>query len=116
MRANALIEAGLKEVRRVPLAHARRAATTHEHDFVTGYVEDLSTVIDFDVIRGARLHMGVDPLGGAGVHYWSSIAHRYKLDLTVVSTEVDPTFRFMTADWDGRIRMDPSSSHMPCSG
>lgn len=111
VRANALIEAGLKEVRRVPLAQARRAATTREYDFVTSYVEDLGNVIDFDMIRSARLRMGVDPLGGAGVHYWARIAERYQLDLTVVSAEVDPTFRFMTADWDGRIRMDPSSSH-----
>ena len=110
-RANALIEADLKGVRRVPLTKARKAATTREHDFITDYVADLDNVIDFDVIRGARLRMGVDPLGGAGVHYWSRIAERYKLDLTVVSEEVDPTFRFMTADWDGRIRMDPSSSH-----
>jgi phosphoglucomutase len=110
-RANALIEAGLKGVRRVTFSAARKAATTREHDFVTDYVADLDNVIDFDVIRGARLRMGVDPLGGAGVHYWSRIAERYQLDLTVVSEDVDPTFRFMTADWDGRIRMDPSSSH-----
>ena len=110
-RANALIESGLKDVKRIPYAQARKAAATQEHDFVTGYVDDLSNVIDFDVIRAAGLHMGVDPLGGAGVHYWSRIAEKYQLDLTVVSEEVDPTFRFMTADWDGRIRMDPSSSH-----
>ena len=111
VRANALIEAGLKEVKRIALAQAKQAATTTEHDFVTAYVEDLGNVIDFDVIRAAGLHMGVDPLGGAGVHYWARIADRYKLDLTVVSEEVDATFRFMTADWDGRIRMDPSSAH-----
>ncbi len=110
-RANALIEADLRGVRRMLFAKARTAATTREHDFVTDYVADLDNVIDFDVIRGARLRMGVDPLGGAGVHYWSRIADRYQLDLTVVSEEVDPTFRFMTADWDGRIRMDPSSAH-----
>jgi phosphoglucomutase len=111
VRANAIIEAGLKDVRRMSLTEARRAATTREHDFVTSYVEDLANVIDLELIRSAGLHMGVDPLGGAGVHYWPRIAERYKLDLTVVSAEVDPTFRFMTADWDGRIRMDPSSSH-----
>jgi phosphoglucomutase len=110
-RANALIEAELKGVRRMPYATARRTATTSEHDFITDYVADLDNVIDFDVIRGAGVRMGVDPLGGAGVHYWARIAERYKLDLTVVSEDVDPTFRFMTADWDGRIRMDPSSAH-----
>jgi phosphoglucomutase len=110
-RANALIESGLREVKRTPFAQARKASTTTEHDFVTAYVEDLGNVIDFDVIRAAGLHMGVDPLGGAGVHYWARIAEKYQLDLTVVSEEVDPTFRFMTADWDGKIRMDPSSSH-----
>jgi len=110
-RANALIGAGLKEVRRIPLARARQAATTQEFDFVTNYVEDLGNVIDFEVIRSAKPRMGVDPLGGAGVHYWQRIAERHRLELTVLSTEVDPTFRFMTADWDGRIRMDPSSAH-----
>ena len=110
-RANALIESGLKDVRRVTVAQARAAATTREHDFVSAYVEDLANVIDFEVIRGAGLRMGVDPLGGAGVNYWGRIAERYSLPLDIVSTEVDPTFRFMTADWDGKIRMDPSSSH-----
>ena len=110
-RANALLEGGLKEVRRMPLAQARRAATTHEHDFLNAYVADLANMIDFDAIRSAGVHMGVDPLGGAGVHYWAPIAERYKLDLTVVSEEVDPTFRFMSVDWDGKIRMDPSSAY-----
>ncbi len=110
-RANALLEGGVKDVRRVPIAQARRAATTHEHDFLNAYVADLGNMIDFDAIRSANVHMGVDPLGGAGVHYWAPIAERYKLDLTVVSEEVDPTFRFMTVDWDGKIRMDPSSSY-----
>ena len=110
-RANVLIQDGLKEVHRLPLAQARAAATTQEYDFVGSYVEDLGNVIDFDVIRSAQVRMAVDPLGGAGVNYWGRIAERYRLDLTVLSTEVDPTFRFMTADWDGRIRMDPSSSH-----
>ena len=110
-RANALLEGGIKDVRRMPIAQARRSATTHEHDFLNAYVSDLGNMIDFDAIRGAKVHMGVDPLGGAGVHYWAPIAERYQLDLTVVSEEVDPTFRFMTVDWDGKIRMDPSSSY-----
>ena len=110
-RANQLIESGLAGVKRMPLARARKAATTQEFDFITSYVEDLGNVIDFDVIRGAAPRMAVDPLGGAGVHYWQRIAERYRIDLKVLSTEVDYTFRFMTADWDGRIRMDPSSSH-----
>jgi phosphoglucomutase len=110
-RANALIEGGLKEVRRLPLARARHAGTTHEYDFLDAYVGDLGGVIDFEAIRSAGIHMGVDPLGGAGVHYWKPIAERYKIDLTVVSEEVDPQFAFMTVDWDGKIRMDPSSSY-----
>jgi phosphoglucomutase len=110
-RANALLEAGLKNVRRTPFARARHAATTHEHDFLGAYVADLSSVLDLDAIRGGGIRLGVDPLGGAGVHYWAAIAERYGLDLTVVNEAVDPTFRFMTVDWDGRIRMDPSSSY-----
>jgi phosphoglucomutase len=110
-RANALLEGGLKDVKRVPFAQARKAASTHEHDFLNNYVADLANIIDFDVIRSAGVHMGVDPLGGAGVHYWAPIADRYKLDLTVVSAEVDPQFAFMTVDWDGKIRMDPSSKY-----
>ena len=89
---------------------ARRAATTHRHVFLNAYVGDLGSVLDMEAIRGADLSMGVDPLGGAGVHYWGRIAERYGLNLTVVNEAVDPTFRFMTVDWDGRIRMDPSSS------
>ncbi len=110
-RANALIEGGLREVRRVPLAEALRAPTTHEHDYLDAYVSDLANVIDFDAIRGSGVHLGVDPLGGSGVHYWAPIAERYGIDLTVVSEAVDPTFRFMSVDWDGKIRMDPSSLH-----
>ncbi|KAA0069612.1 phosphoglucomutase (alpha-D-glucose-1,6-bisphosphate-dependent) [Rhodanobacter sp. T12-5] len=110
-RANALIEGGLKEMKRVPYAQARKAATTHEHDYLNTYVADLANIVDFDAIRSAGVHMGVDPLGGAGVHYWAPIAERYKLDLTVVSAEVDPQFAFMSVDWDGKIRMDPSSSY-----
>ncbi len=109
--ANAFIEKAMDGVKRWPLARALGAATTHRHDFVSAYVADLGNVIDFDVIRGAKVRMGVDPLGGAGVHYWARIAEQYKIDLTVVSEEVDPTFRFMTVDWDGQIRMDPSSTY-----
>nr|WP_279237513.1 phosphoglucomutase (alpha-D-glucose-1,6-bisphosphate-dependent) [Dyella sedimenti] len=110
-RANALIENGLAQVRRMPFAQALRAGTTREHDYIDAYVGDLAQVIDFDVIRGSGVHLGVDPLGGSGVHYWGPIAERYGIDLTVVSQEVDPTFRFMSVDWDGKIRMDPSSSY-----
>ena len=110
-QANALLDAGLRDVRRIPFDEARRADTTREHDFLSAYVADLGSVIDLDAIRGARIRIGVDPLGGAGVHYWARIAERYKLDLTVVSDEVDSTFGFMSLDWDGRIRMDPSSAY-----
>jgi phosphoglucomutase len=109
-RANALMENALKEVRRVSLNAAMTAATTHPHDFLAAYVADLGSVLDFEVIRGSAIRMGVDPLGGAGVHYWSRIAEQYQLQLTVISEQVDPTFAFMTLDWDGRIRMDPSSA------
>lgn len=108
-RANALLAAGLKAVRRMPYPRARRATSTHSHDFLSAYVGDLGQMVDFDAIRGAGIRMGVDPLSGAGVHYWAPIAERYQLDLTVVSEDVDPTFAFMTVDWDGKIRMDPSS-------
>ena len=90
---------------------ARRAGTTREHDFLSSYVADLCNVIDMDAIRVSGIRLGVDPLGGAGVRYWARIAERYKLDLTVVSDTVDPTFGFMSLDWDGRIRMDPSSTY-----
>jgi phosphoglucomutase len=110
-KANELIEVQLKGVNRIPHAKALRAATTHRHDYLTAYVNDLGHVIDMDMIRSAKLHLGVDPLGGAGVHYWARIAEQHKLDLTVVSEVVDPTFSFMTVDWDGKIRMDPSSTY-----
>ncbi len=110
-QANGLLESGLRGVIRVGFAQARRAATTHSHDYLNTYVEDLASVIDMDVIRGSHVHMGVDPLGGAGVHYWARIAERYHLDLSVVNDAVDPTFRFMSLDWDGKIRMDPSSPY-----
>jgi phosphoglucomutase len=109
-RANALLEADLDGVRRVPYAQARRAATTREHDFVTSYVADLGNVLDLQAVRATGVRLGVDPLGGAGVHYWARIAEHYGIDLQVVSEQVDPTFSFMTLDWDGRVRMDPSSS------
>jgi len=107
--ANGFLERGLQGVRRMPQAQALRATTTHHHDFLRNYVEDLDHVIDMDAIRAAGIRIGVDPLGGAGVHYWGAIAERWKLDLTVVSGQVDPRFAFMTLDWDGQIRMDPSS-------
>ncbi len=110
-RANALLGDNIKDVRRMPFSQALRAATTQEHDFLDAYVGDLGAVIDFDAIRGAGLRLGVDPLGGAGVHYWAPIAERYRIDLAVVSDQVDPQFGFMTVDWDGRIRMDPSSPY-----
>ena len=110
-RANAMLEDRLARVRRMPFLSARGASTTHEHDFLGTYVADLGGVIDFGVIRGSGIRLGVDPLGGAGVHYWARIAERYGIDLTVVSDDIDPTFAFMTVDWDGRIRMDPSSVH-----
>jgi len=108
-RANEFLEAGLKSLKRISLEKALRASTTHRHDYLNTYVADLVNVVDMDAIRGAKLRIGVDPLGGAGVHYWGPISERYGLDLTAVNEAVDPTFRFMTVDWDGQIRMDPSS-------
>jgi len=108
-QANSLLEAKLEGVKRMPFARAVRAGTTHRHDYVKAYVEDLGNVIDLDAIRASTLRLGVDPLGGAGVHYWARIAERHRLNLSVVEDVVDPTFRFMTVDWDGKIRMDPSS-------
>jgi phosphoglucomutase len=110
-QANALLAAGLTGVLRVPFERARHAPTTHCHDYMHAYVSDLASVVDLDVLRGATVKLGVDPLGGAGVHYWGMIGERYHLALTVVSDGVDPTFRFMTVDWDGRIRMDCSSPY-----
>jgi phosphoglucomutase len=111
-RANAFLESGLQDVKRMPYEKALRAATTHRHDYLNAYVSDLDKVIDMEAIRGAHISMGVDPLGGAGVHYWAAIAERYGLNLTVVNEVVDPTFRFMPVDWDGRIRMAPSSPYV----
>ncbi|MFS2097757.1 phosphoglucomutase (alpha-D-glucose-1,6-bisphosphate-dependent) [Variovorax sp. Varisp85] len=108
--ANKMLANNLEGVKRMPLAQALRASTTHRHDYLNTYVEDLAQVLDMDAIRDVNLNLGVDPLGGAGVRYWPAIAERYKLTrLNVLSQEVDPTFRFMSLDWDGRIRMDPSS-------
>ena len=110
-RANALLESGLQGIKRITYERAQRAASTHRRDFLNAYISDLGRVLDLDAIRGANIRMGVDPLGGAEVHYWGPIAERYRLNLTVVNEVVDPTFRFMTVDWDGRIRMDPSSRY-----
>ncbi|MBA2238010.1 MAG: alpha-D-glucose phosphate-specific phosphoglucomutase [Lysobacter sp.] len=109
-RANALLADGLRSVLRIPYDKARAADSTREHDFMNAYVGDLGEVVDFDAIRGSGVRMGVDPLGGAGVHYWAAIAERYRLDLDVVSETIDPTFSFMSVDHDGKIRMDPSSA------
>jgi phosphoglucomutase len=110
-KANEFLASGLRGVRRTAYEKALHASTTHRHDYLDAYTKDLGEVIDFDAIRGAKINLGVDPLGGAGVHYWEPIAERYRLDLTVVSEAVDPTFGFMTVDWDGQIRMDPSSPY-----
>ena len=109
--ANEILSNGLAGVKRLQLAAALKAATTHRYDYTGAYVNDLAGVINMEAIRAAGVKIGVDPLGGAGVHYWGPIAERYKLDLTVVSDVVDTSFSFMTADWDGKIRMDPSSPY-----
>jgi phosphoglucomutase len=110
-RANALLADGLREVQRIPYERARQAATTQRHDYMGAYVADLAQVVDMEAIRSARIKLGADPLGGAGVRYWGPIAERYGLDVTVVNPLVDPTFGFMPLDWDGKIRMDCSSPH-----
>jgi phosphoglucomutase len=110
-RANAFITDELRGVARVPFERARRASTTHEHPYLDSYVADLPSVVDLQAIRESKIHIGVDPLGGASVAYWDAIGERYGLDLEVVNHAVDPTFRFMTVDWDGQIRMDPSSAY-----
>ncbi|MFH9138181.1 phosphoglucomutase (alpha-D-glucose-1,6-bisphosphate-dependent) [Streptomyces sp. NPDC017524] len=114
-RANALIEAGLGVVRRMPYAQALAADTTHRYDFLTAYVDDLPSALDLDAVRDAGIRIGADPLGGASVAYWGRIAERHRIDLTVVNPLADPTWRFMTLDWDGRIRMDCSSPHAMAS-
>jgi len=109
--ANRYLEAGLRGIRRIAYRDALHAATTHRHDYLNAYVADLAAVVDMDAIRTAGVRLGVDPLGGAGVHYWPVIAERYQLDLTVISEIVDSRFAFMSLDWDGQIRMDPSSAY-----
>ena len=109
--ANALLAGGLRKVRRVSLERARQAATTHPYDYLEAYVGDLPAVVDLEAMRGSRVHVGVDPLGGASGAYWEAIGERYGLNLDVVNSTIDPTFRFMTVDWDGQIRMDPSSPY-----
>jgi phosphoglucomutase len=110
-QANELLTGGLAAVQRMPYERALRAGTTRRHDFLNAYVDDLGTVVDLERVRGSGLTLGVDPLGGAGVHYWPAIAEKYRLNLTITNPHVDATFRFMDVDWDGRIRMDPSSAY-----
>jgi phosphoglucomutase len=114
-RANELLKEKNKSVKRQPLTTALHASTTHVEDFIRPYVEDLKNVINMDVVRGANLKLGVDPLGGAAVHYWEPIREIYGLDITVVNPKVDPTFSFMTVDHDGKIRMDCSSPYAMAS-
>src|SRR5580704_12028236 len=114
-RANEIIAAGLTAVKKIPYTKALNASTTHRHDYITSYVDDLANVIDFDCLKGTTLKLAVDPLGGAGVHYWPRIAELYKLPFEVLNPNVDATFRFMTTDWDGRIRMDCSSPYAMAS-
>ena len=110
-RANEILRAGLRDVKRMPLSRALRAETTHEYDFVAPYVADLRNVVDMAAIAAAGLKIGADPLGGSGVAFWAPIAETYGLDIAVVNEQIDPTFAFMTVDWDGKIRMDCSSPH-----
>lgn len=110
-KANEFLEKGLSGLKRLPFEKALRASTTHRYNYLEAYVSDLDQMLDMDAIRSAKISLGVDPLGGAGVHYWEPIAERYGLNLTVVNQAVDPTSRFMTVDWDGQIRMDPSSPY-----
>jgi phosphoglucomutase len=109
--ANNYLQDGLKGVKRIPYERARKAACVHRHDYVSPYVADLAEVVDMEAIRASGVKIGIDPLGGAAVHYWQPIIERYKIDATIVSDAVDPTFRFMTVDWDGKIRMDCSSPY-----
>ena len=109
-RANELL-GGIAAIKRIPYQTALRAASTYRHDFLNAYVADLGSVLDLDRIRSGGLTLGVDPLGGSGIHYWTAIAERYRLDLTITNPRVDAAFAFMDVDWDGRIRMDPSSPY-----
>jgi phosphoglucomutase len=108
-KANEFLETNLRNIKKMPYEQALRASTTHRYDYLNTYINDLGNVLDMDAIRGSNIQMAVDPMGGAGVHYWAPIAERYGLNLTVVNKVVDPTFSFMPVDWDGQIRMDPSS-------
>ncbi len=110
-RANELLENNLRDIKRMDYHTALKASTTHQHDYIHYYVRDLINVVDMNAIRDAGVRMGVDPLGGAGLRYWSAIADFYKIYLHLINQIIDPTFEFMTADWDGKIRMDPSSSY-----
>jgi phosphoglucomutase len=110
-QANEFLFTNLRDVKRISAEKALHAATTHRYDYLNKYVNDLGSVINMDAIRGAKINIGVDPLGGAGVHYWGPIAAKYGLNITTVNQTVDPTFRFMSVDWDGQIRMDPSSPY-----
>jgi phosphoglucomutase len=110
-KANEFLVNGLKGVKRISLQKALSASTTHHYDYLNSYIDELDKVLDMDVICRSKISLGVDPLGGAGVHYWEPIADRYGLNLTVVNKTVDSTFQFMTVDWDGQIRMDPSSPY-----
>ena len=114
-RANDLMAAGFATIPRMPLARAISGGTTHRYDYVSAYVDDLANIIDLEAIRGAGLRLGVDPLGGAGVAYWGAMNERLKLGLEIVNPYVDPTFRFMSLDWDGKIRMDCSSPYAMAS-
>ena len=114
-RANELIAANLNSVKRISYTKALNAPTTHRHDYITSYVDDLGNVIDFNALANTTLQLAVDPLGGAGVHYWPRIAEKYRLSLQILNPNVDPTFRFMTCDWDGKIRMDCSSPYAMAS-
>ena len=110
-KANVFLESDLEGVKRTQFAKTLRAPTTHKHDFLSLYISDLNSVVDMNAVRDAKVKLGVDPLGGAGIDYWPRIAEQYDLDLTIVNQSVDPTFRFMSVDWDGKIRMDPSSPY-----
>lgn len=110
--ANKFIETRLADVQRMPFSRASKAATTHRYDFLNKYVNELDKVVDMTLIRCKGVRVGVDPMGGAGIHYWTAIAERYGLDLTLTNNRVDPTFRFVPLDWDGQIRMDPSSNYV----
>lgn len=110
-KANELLEKDLREIKRIPFESALKASTTKRENIRDAYIDDLKNVIDMDVLKGSSIHFAVDPLGGAGVHYWKRIAERYEINLSVLNEKVDPTFSFMTVDWDGKIRMDPSSQY-----